>query len=401
MRLAHATLLACVAFAATLASTLSFASEGSADPLQLLEERRFEELDGRMTKLQRGYASGSVSDLDLLAAVRHFYTTDPKLEARFNEWLQRYPRSYMARVARGIYYKRVGAEARGDRYADETSADQLAEMKLYYGKAMEDFQASVPLETQPILSYLYMMDILKYSPPVIIRIWLLRLKLENGTRHMLNEANRVAPANFIARRKYMLTLQGRWGGSPGAMSAFLAECKTAGLPHDQLNALAAFAVADRAWMRLQRNDPRDAVDDYRDALALIDFGSDRLFEHGQRALLLQEIGYAHQLLRDYRASARYLTLAIEAGADSSDVYVSRGISYFHSGDKKEGLQDYLRGAERGSAWAQDQVGVHYWHGIIFSQDRREATRWFRRAAGQGFEEARKHLYWATKQCPEC
>ena len=46
---------------------------------------------------------------------------------------------------------------------------------------------------------------------------------------MLRRAVEIAPNNFIARYKYMLMLEGRWGGSLAAMKAFRTESQNAGI----------------------------------------------------------------------------------------------------------------------------------------------------------------------------
>lgn len=159
--------------------------------------------------------------------------------------VQRYPRSYAGRLARGIHYKRIGMEYRGQRYAAETRPWQFRQMEAYFRKAMTDLEVSVDLEAKPVLSYLYMMDIQKYSGPWSITVWLFRFNLFDPNQYTLWKALDVAPDSFIIRRKYMHTLEARWGGKNGAMAAFLAECKKAKLTAEEQNLLEALVHADR------------------------------------------------------------------------------------------------------------------------------------------------------------
>jgi TPR repeat protein len=50
----------------------------------------------------------------------------------------------------------------------------------------------------------------------------------------------------------------------------------------------------------------------------------------------------------------------------------------------------------GHAWSQNEVGIHYWHGIIVQRNKEEAIKWFSHSANQGFAEGKKNLEWARK-----
>jgi tetratricopeptide (TPR) repeat protein len=379
-----------------VATTSPAFAQNDSPLLELLERGRYAELDARLADQQRGYEEGTVDELDLLDTFRAFYVTDGALDARYGEWIARFPRSYVARLARGIYYKRIGMDLRGDAPAAKTASGQSDAMASYFEKAMMDFEVSLELDPKPLLSHLYMMDIEKHASPVSIRLWLFRLKLSDPGRYAFEQAIRVAPDSFILHRKYMLMLQTRWGGSVAAMAEFLEQCKQARLSTDHLKALEAMVVADRAWVKFHAEDYRGALDDHRRVRSLVDLSNPRLFEYGSRALLLQEMAYVHQALKQYAEALQELDQAIAAGADGNEVYYSRGISLWHLGRKREALEDYLKAAERGNAWAQNEVGIHYWHGIIFEQDREKALEWFRRSSEQGYADGVKHFRYAAK-----
>lgn len=381
----------------TVVATASPALAQSVSPvLELLRNGQYEELDARLANQQRGYVQGAVGELDLLDTFRSFYVTDGALEARYNEWIARFPQSYVARLARGIYYKRIGMDLRGDARTSETSPGQFAGMETYFENAMMDLEASMELDPKPVLTHLYMMDIRKHARPVSIRVWLFRLNLFDPREYAFEQAMRIAPDSFILHRKYMHMLQTRWGGSVAAMAAFLERCKQAGLSAEHLKVLEAMVFADRAWVKLHTKDYRGALEDYRQVRTLVDLSNAQLFEYGTLGLLLQEMANAHQQAKEYAEALRDLDQAIEVGANGHEVYLSRGISFWHLGRKREALEDYLRAAERGNAWAQNEVGIHYWHGIIFERNREKALEWFRRSAEQGYGGGVKHFQYAEK-----
>jgi hypothetical protein len=71
--------------------------------ITLLRSDRFQELDDQFSRIQRGYEQGSVTEEHLADEFRAFYDTDPDLEKKYNSWIEQLPRSYVARLARGIY----------------------------------------------------------------------------------------------------------------------------------------------------------------------------------------------------------------------------------------------------------------------------------------------------------
>ncbi|WP_295388321.1 tetratricopeptide repeat protein, partial [Thiolapillus sp.] len=56
-------------------------------------------------------------------------------------------------------------------------------------------------------------------------------------------------------------------------------------------------------------------------------------------------------------------------------------------DLKEAVKWYRRAAEQGYALAQYNLGVIYNNGQGVQQDKKEAVKWFRKAAEQGYASA--------------
>lgn len=98
-------------------------------------------------------------------------------------------------------------------------------MKAYLAKAETDLQASLPLESRPLLSYTYL---------ILIRM---HLGEKSEARAMLDAALRIDPVAINARRPYITSLMSRWGGSLAQMQSFMDESRAAGLNDAQLNIL--------------------------------------------------------------------------------------------------------------------------------------------------------------------
>ena len=209
------------------------------ESLSLLRQGRFDDLDNKMNWLQRSYELGRLGDERLLHEFRAFYDTDPALEARYNAWIGRLPGSYAAWLARGIYYRYRGNQARGSAYISETSRQQLDGMSMYLDKAMRDYDKSLALSERPLMSY-----------HAILGVAMLHGD-DDVARKMLDESVRVDPRNFVVRYKYFVTLQTRWGGSLQQMLDFREEARAAGLSEVQLKYFEGMIAVERRWLKQQ------------------------------------------------------------------------------------------------------------------------------------------------------
>jgi len=204
---------------------------------ELLRQERYAELDQTMNGLQQAYKSGTLDELALLHAFTAFGLADPAFESHFNAWIDTYPGSYAARLARGIYYFRSGVQTRGTRFAVHTTKEQTRGMKLYLDKAREDLQASLVLDSKPMLSYNY-----------LIRVGM-ALGGRESNRQLLDAALKLDRVALIARRPYLYSLQTRWGGSLNEMLDFMQESRNEGLTDSQLSVLQKVVDDEREWLR--------------------------------------------------------------------------------------------------------------------------------------------------------
>ena len=219
-----------------------------AETKQLLESNQFEVLNQRYGDIQAAYRNGEISEENLLAAFRTFYDPDFQLGKNFEVWVMFYPKSYVAHLARGIYWKYVGMERRGTNFASETSDDQFEAMHAANRIAALEFETSLSLETKPLLSYHHAIDIATDDGD------------HRRERALLDKAIALDPATLIVRMKYMGALRTRWGGSVEQMKEFLAECRKAGLTIEQLKSLESMVLEDEAWVaRYHQHDDQRAL----------------------------------------------------------------------------------------------------------------------------------------------
>lgn len=202
----------------------------------LLRSEQYAELERRFSALQSQFEGGSMSGDDLRAAFREFYATDSDLAPKLDGWVARYNSSYVARVARGIYYKRVGLESRGTAYINATSQSQINGMNAAFQKAVADFRASENLSPKPFLTYFHLLDIGN------------AVGAKENLRAIYDLANRLDPSSYAVKLKYMNTLHTRWGGSLEEMQSFYAECQRSGLTDAQSSELKAMLEEEKLWL---------------------------------------------------------------------------------------------------------------------------------------------------------
>ena len=78
------------------------ATPTKAETRALLLNKSFDELDERYGAVQRAYADGDVSDVELRNAFRALEDPDLALMNSYLRWVRHSPKSYVAHLARGI-----------------------------------------------------------------------------------------------------------------------------------------------------------------------------------------------------------------------------------------------------------------------------------------------------------
>jgi tetratricopeptide (TPR) repeat protein len=329
--------------------------------LALLNSNQFPELEQRFSALQRDYKDGVITDEGLRAAFRVFYPTDAALEPRYNAWVAQFPKSYVAHLARGIYYKKVAEERRGDEFISNTTDEQLRDMEAFFAKASRDLYASFALDDKPLLSYLHAMDIGAY------------LGNPDESRKLLDLSLSIDPRNFVAREKYMSFLEPRWGGSVEQMYAFLDECKKARLSAEHLRALEGIIVADEATRYKEAGDFAAAELGYRKAIAM------------GRGECLQCLAYVLIQQGKFDAVIPVYSQMLLANPDDVVVVSNRALAYMRIGKVREAIEDWKVGARLGDAYSQNELGRVNMKGVpgVMPANPQAGIEWFRKAAAQG------------------
>jgi tetratricopeptide (TPR) repeat protein len=344
---------------------------GGEDPMAMLVAGRYAELDAALMDAQTAYTRGEITDEQLIVQFRPFYdVSNPDIERHFDEWVRSRPDSYVARLARGIHYKYVGLEARGEEYASRVSDARMAKRNAAYARAASDLAESINLDARPLLSFHYLID------PSDSLLWF------RSNRGLLDEAIALDPNNIIVRRKYLTTLPKRWGGSLEKMEAFLRECRDARLPVAHLEKLEHIVAQERAMLVFkQGNDPALAQRMFAELVAA-DPDDVRSAEHYLSTLVK---------LKKWDEAVAAATRLLQRHPHDSHALANRGLSYVHLKKFDDGVKDYEAAADLGNVWAQKELARLHWQGRFVVKDRPLALRLLRKAAESGDPEAvREH-----------
>jgi tetratricopeptide (TPR) repeat protein len=342
--------------------------------VQLLSDQRYRELDARLTAAQSNYKKAVIDDVQLREVFRAFYLTDPALAKRFDEWVEQFPKSYVARLARGIYWKKIGQERRGPQSASATTREQFKGMEAAFAKAIKDFQASLALDDQPLLSFLHEITIYK-----------LQGRGEWG-RSLMDRAIKLDKDNYVVRYAYMDALQSPWGGDVEVMKAFLEECREAKLSGPQLRSLEALVAQDQGWTyRYREGDGAAAARAYITAAQFDPEGTCRYCDPIQHAAdaLFDEA--------DYAGAIKLYSRVLDTNPNALYPLSRRAFSALQVGDAMSAVKDLTHAAKLEDAYAQDLLGRMYLLGTSITKDRTKAVEWLRKAAAQGYKPSQELL----------
>jgi len=239
--------------ATAAAAAQPLASAERADPVRplgWLKAGNSAALDEYYSHQQQDYEAGRISDERLYASFHKLCGDSLDDEASYDRWVQTFPNSYAAVLARGIYFYRMAWEVRGNKYLTETSAQQIEAMKNRLARARSELLASLKLTSKPYLSTLYLLDAAMIQGSAEER------------RRWYEDAMAIDPSNVLIPYRYMFSLRPRWGGSYRQMEEFLAQEQAQQAPPALLAKLAMLIHADQAEDAMQAGDNQKIFDEW-------------------------------------------------------------------------------------------------------------------------------------------
>ncbi len=336
----------------------------------LLEAGNYGQLDAELSTYQDAYRRGAIGDEETAKAFIVLQRSDPDLRPAYDKWVAEKPGSYVARLARGYYLMNLGYLARGGAYRAKTSKAQFADMHGLFKVAQEDLEASLKLDSKPVLSY-----------GTLIAIAQGQGRREDAASYVIN-AIALDPYVYTARAAYLASLRPEWGGSLEQMELALATWKRT-LDEAQIIRLGRMledakwrAALEPAQRLVDRKQYREAIAEYSKALAQ---------EPNARAFAMR--GYCHAQLKEHGKAIEDFSSALELDPDGeccAGTRSNRARSYLVSGTVDKALADLHIAARNDDAWAMRELAMMYAFGRHGTKkDYKAARQWCEGSAKQG------------------
>lgn len=341
-----------------------------------LRSGQFAQLDQRYNTFQEQYEQGTINDRELTLKYQAFYDTSPENEAFLNQWIAKNPTSYPARLARGIYMRKLGEAARGTAFVKDTPRENMVKLQQYLERANEDFLDSLKLSRKPIVTLLH----------------LINSSMMRGDKQesvvWLNYANRIAPNNYGIKRRYLLTLTPRWGGSYDQMWAFLKACRDQQTSAEYLRIFESVIYLDQAKSFAEQDQRERALPLYRKALSLLEG-----IDNTERLDALKGVVYNGANPTNLEEFSREIDETLKLAPTERMILGYRGWIRFKQRRYEEGIRDYALAAELGDVYSQFQYGMQLYHGVppIFAPNQTQGLLWIKKAAEQGDGGAQQFL----------
>jgi tetratricopeptide (TPR) repeat protein len=283
---------------------------------RLLQARSYDALD----QVLAAYADSVLRDhrveYRLFDAYAAFAVAVPALEPLLTDWVKQRPTSAAARLARANFFKASGWNARGFRYAGETSDQQFARMGNFFRLTVADLEVALRLAPNSVVAYRQLIDLSSSQ------------RDRTASRRFLDQALKLQPNSFVLRMAHMNNLLPRWGGSYDAMARFAEESAPYAVRNPRINALKGFVDWDKGRISNAAGKKGDAIEAYQRALQ---FGNLWLFRY-DRGRFNYRSDNEEQALEDFNSSLQQVPQNADALNERSSVAYELG--RHASGDAK-------------------------------------------------------------------
>lgn len=340
--------------------------------ITLLRASNYAELDARVGTYQQAYEASTDAEWALVVAVGAFARVEPELENHHDGWIAARPKSYVARLARGVYWHQRAWTSRGGRFSADTPKVRMEAMRRAFEQAAADLKASLVLGAQPQLSHRYLV------------VTAMARGDKSGAHDAYLAGLKADPQNYASRRAYLNALRPEWGGSVEAMSRIAVEAQQAA-PSAKMREVAARLHASIIGYRALE---AYRAKDYQRAFALYNEGLAGI----EDSVLLENRGLVLERLERHDEAMRDFDRALALDPNSREALERRGNVHEQRKQVKQAVRDYALAASYGSTYAMRRLGIWYLNGgdgLPVSDV--QALRWLRLGAEFGEDNAQMAL----------
>jgi hypothetical protein len=222
--------------------------------LQQLRSGEIDKVENRFSDFQKKFETGEVTEYQLLDKYKAFYQREDLYRIEMDNWIKFYPNSESARLARGVYFRKLGELTRGTAYAPKVPQEKIDYMNNMFSLAKRDLEAVLEKNPKSYLAILNLLNIAQFESD------------KTATAKYLSLGNEVLPSNFIVRARYLIQLAPKWRGSHEKMASFIERCRAEGVPQDKIDLFNAIRANDMGTMLEEKGDTDNAQVEYKNAL---------------------------------------------------------------------------------------------------------------------------------------
>ncbi len=232
--------------------------------VELLSNHQFKLIEQCIRRAVAAYEKDCQKERQLGLLWEAFQRKDPFLEPHFNAYVAAFPDSYVAHMARGVYYIGIAWFKRGSAPISRTSQKQLEGLKKYLRRAEQDLLKVKQM--QPGLPHVYAELIIIKMP---------RVKNKERIKEIAQEGLRHSPVSVSIRLSYLTSLLPRWNGSIEEMEAVVKKTKKHIKDNPALSVVCGRVLAEKGDTYFFNREYSKAIQFYNEAL-----------KHGETAFVL-------------------------------------------------------------------------------------------------------------------
>ena len=282
--------------------------------LSLVKAQDFDKLESMLIEIENDYEKDYLKERKVDLAFDTFYRARSDLDRLLGNWIKAKPNSYIAYMARGVYYTKVGWSSRGTAYVDETTKKQFDGMAYYFQKAFKDFEQARSLNKKMLHPLCYEIEIL------------MNYGEKEQIRKLYKEALQINPMSLTARWYYITTILPRWGGSISKIEQEVASARPYYQKNSALKILDGRVTAELGDQAFFNQDYTKAEQLYKDALK---FGNHWFYNEQMGEIF----GYSRQAER----SNKDLKIALELRPNFNRALFMLGMNLYQTQHYKEAI----------------------------------------------------------------
>jgi hypothetical protein len=274
--------------------------------LTLIYSGKYMKVDSMLTTLNARFLTSNKYEFPNRSAIDAFYISSMTLEKHLNNWVEKYPTSKVALLARSNYYLGQAWKCRGNKWARETPDQNFVEMNKYLGHGIEDLEKVIKTDSTWFTAYYLLYNYCKLKPD------------QFDVNKIFKMACNFKKDCFSFYAFQIQTKQPRWGGSYSEMENVLNEGLSQSINNPMITLLKGYIDWDKSTYTAKNADEE------------LQFLNSSLENGDYWQFNLQRAGYYYEHAEYLNAIKDYKKVLIQLPYDSHSIaYI--GYSYYSLG----------------------------------------------------------------------